>query len=439
VVVPARGAQGPSQIAAIIDWRAVGRDIARDTAITAAGFAWLLDSDGTLLFNPAHAEVPPPSPKRAAAGCMSCHSSWELALGMLGGGAGTGEIEVRGAARKLVAYAPLNVAGRRWSLAVAAPYSDVVASGKRRTLTVFVVKGFLAALVLVLAFLLDLNSRRQIRALRESKAAIRALNENLEAEVVRRTAEATAAFAEVSAARARYASLERLAIVGELASIIAHEVRAPLNALALGAQRLVRLLPADGGLEVAKARDIAASQTYEIRRIDTFIQDYLRLARLPRRQMRATDLGGLIESSVRLVDADGHGVRFRVEVDPTIGHVDLDGDQIRRVILNLLVNAIQALPGGGEVQVTAQRAGDEVVVSVSDNGPGIAATHEASLFKPFFTTKQDGTGLGLSICARIIEEHHGAIECDRGEGRGATFRFRLPISQPAARAAARGG
>jgi signal transduction histidine kinase len=113
--------------------------------------------------------------------------------------------------------------------------------------------------------------------------------------------------------------------------------------------------------------------------------------------------------------------------DPTLPEVEHDSDQFHQVVLNLLLNALQATEDQGKVAVTVKSRGLFAVVEVADNGRGIAPEHLPNIFRPFYTTKGDGTGLGLSLAKRIVEDHHGTIDVTSTVGQGTTFSVLLPL------------
>ncbi|MBI5500490.1 MAG: hypothetical protein HY907_09615 [Deltaproteobacteria bacterium] len=437
VVSASAGGLGPAgRLLLVLDWERIGSLLTAVTTINRHSVGWLLDADGKLLWSVAHPEMVGRSAVRADRSCKQCHAEFALETRMLQGGSGVGDVRVGNAPRRLVAWAAVSVLGHRWSLAGSAPYDDVVASGRRNRAAVFVAKGFLVAVIVVLAILLDLQNRRRIRELRQSEVAVQRANQALAEEVRDRTGELQGVYAEMHEVRARFTALERLAIVGELASVVAHEIRTPLNSLAISSQRVARLLRADPGGDPTKAREIVEAQLNEIRRIDRFIEDYLRLVRMPKASRRPEDLNALVADVLRFIEVEQQRrpIRFLRELDPDLPDAEIDADKIRQVLLNLLVNAIQAMPDGGEITVSTRRIDGELELSVTDDGPGVRPEHQPKLFEPFFTTKEKGTGLGLAICARLVNEHGGTITCESAPGRGATFRVRLPLRAPAATA-----
>jgi len=325
----------------------------------------------------------------------------------------------------------VTVGNRRWSLAVAAPYDEVVATGKRHRNIVFAVKGVLVAVIVLLAFLLDVHNRRQIRALRESEAAIKRLNEGLEAEVRRRTAEATALYAERNAAGARYAELERLAIVGELASIVAHEVRNPLNAIAMSAQRLRREFLATGptasDADRAEIEQLLGVVEQESGRINRIVQQFLDFARPPRLAPRPTDLGTLVSQVVEASRAMAATRGVSVEADTAHAReARVDPDQLRQALHNLVTNAVDATPDAGTVRVASRSGSREHTIEVRDTGTGIDPQVLPRIFDLYFTTKPRGTGIGLAVTQQIVTAHGGTIEVDSQPGAGTLMRITVP-------------
>jgi two-component system NtrC family sensor kinase len=154
-------------------------------------------------------------------------------------------------------------------------------------------------------------------------------------------------------------------------------------------------------------------------------------------------LNTTVEHAVMLgrQQAMAKSVEIELHKDSSLPEVEHDGDQIHQVLLNLLLNALQALDfpaagHNGKITVTVRPQGSMAVVEVADNGRGIAPDHLPNIFRPFYTTKGDGTGLGLSLARRIVEDHHGRIEVSSALGKGTTFAVVLPLQRSAATASA---
>jgi signal transduction histidine kinase len=224
---------------------------------------------------------------------------------------------------------------------------------------------------------------------------------------------------------------DRLAAMGELASTVAHEVRNPLNAIGMSAQRLRReFLDAPGPLKDAdrdERRELLDVLSSETRRIDRIVQQFLEFARPPRLAPRAVDLAALLGERAAAVAAlaSTRGVGVKADVGDA-GTAHVDADQFNQAIDNLLRNAVEASPSGATVWLRASRDGAGHHVVVEDQGPGIAPEHLAKVFDLYFTTKADGTGVGLAVTHQIVEAHGGSIEVDTEVGRGTRMIVRLP-------------
>ncbi|WP_342378902.1 ATP-binding protein [Myxococcus stipitatus] len=242
-----------------------------------------------------------------------------------------------------------------------------------------------------------------------------------------------ASYAELAATRAEMVKRERLAALGELSAIVAHEVRNPLGVIFNAVASLRRLLEPAG--DAAMLLDILGEESDRLNRMVGDLLDYTR----PRDPvLQHEDLGRVLQDSLEAARVQGGGadrpVHIDSDVEPGLPPVPMDRRLIRQALVNVAVNAIQSMPQGGRVQVRARReahAGREQLrIDVADQGPGIPAELLHRVFEPFFTTKAQGTGLGLAVVKRILEEHRGEIAVDSIPGRGTTFTFRLPLSQP---------
>ncbi|HEV3468578.1 MAG TPA: ATP-binding protein [Pyrinomonadaceae bacterium] len=219
---------------------------------------------------------------------------------------------------------------------------------------------------------------------------------------------------------------EKLAAAGTLAAGVAHEVNNPLASIS----SLVQILQTRQAGDEAETREMLRLIQTQVARITQVMRDMLDFARQRPPARAPLDLARAVESSLRLASFDKAFKRLRVETEFDAGApvVSADADQLQQVLLNLLLNARDAMPEGGRLTVKTfyDRGAGEVVVEVADTGHGIAPEHLAHVFDPFFTTKPAGAGLGLAVCYGIVTAHGGQIELAADDGRGTLARVTLP-------------
>jgi two-component system, NtrC family, sensor histidine kinase HydH len=217
---------------------------------------------------------------------------------------------------------------------------------------------------------------------------------------------------------------DRLTALGELSAGLAHEIRNPLGSI----EGAVQILRRPNLTEESK-QEFGKMAAEEIGRLKGLLTHFLQFARPPAPQRSLTEMGELLDAVRRLADetAKMTGARVTVEVGPGLPAVSVDPDQIKQVLLNLVLNAIQAMPHGGEVVLRAALQNRDVKLEVQDEGVGIAEQDLQKIFDPFFTTRQGGTGLGLSIAHQIATQHGGRIEVKRNPKEGMTFCVLLPV------------
>ena len=217
---------------------------------------------------------------------------------------------------------------------------------------------------------------------------------------------------------------EKMAAIGELAAGIAHEIRNPLGIIT-GSAETVRKHE-DQKIREEMTRYILE----ESKRINGLISSFLDFARPKEPKLMSCDLKEVLEKTLLLLSPQARtlGVEIKKEIPQAPLQASIDPDQMRQAFTNLGVNALEAMPQGGVLKVTAlENARDKVVIRFSDTGKGIPNELKAKVFDPFFTTKEGGTGLGLSIAHRIITQHGGSLGVEGGEGKGSTFTIALPL------------
>jgi len=229
--------------------------------------------------------------------------------------------------------------------------------------------------------------------------------------------------------RAKVVQAEKLASIGEMSAAVAHGLRNPLASLRAAAQ-LVRLHPAS-----PSAAEHLDAILDEVDRLDRRISHLLSFSRPAPFHPMAESLPRLVNDILPAVAVPirEHRVELHVDVPADLPSVRVDPMQVEQAVLEILSNALDAMPTGGHLRIAASTAGDggapnEVVLEVSDTGAGIPEAALASVFEPFFTTRQEGTGLGLAIAKRYVEQNGGRLEIESQPGRGTTVRLRLPLA-----------
>jgi signal transduction histidine kinase len=225
-------------------------------------------------------------------------------------------------------------------------------------------------------------------------------------------------------ARERLRQSEKLAALGKLSAGLARELRNPLNTVSMLIYAMARELPADGPLSA----DLRIVQG-ELRRMSLLIEQFLEFARPRQPHFKRERSDEIMEETLLLLgpEARSRGIMIDKEWDKNLPRVWVDGRQIKQVFLNLLLNALQAMPNGGKLTVRLRESGGSLLTVIVDEGEGIGPEARANLFQPFFTTKQGGTGLGLSISQRIIEGHNGRVRLFSRPGADTTAIVRLPL------------
>jgi two-component system, NtrC family, sensor histidine kinase HydH len=219
---------------------------------------------------------------------------------------------------------------------------------------------------------------------------------------------------------------EKLAAVGTLAAGLSHEIKNPLNAATLQLTVLERRLKRLGGLPADIFEPLAIVQS-EIKRLAAFLDEFLRFSR-PRELVRgAVDVARLLGQVVDLLQPQAHAAQLtlQLEVRP-LPSLQADEARLQQLVVNLVLNALQATRPGGWVRLEAEAAAGAVVLAVEDSGPGVSDDARERIFEPFFTTKDGGTGLGLPLVHSIVQQHEGTIVVERGAVGGARFVVRLP-------------
>ncbi len=222
---------------------------------------------------------------------------------------------------------------------------------------------------------------------------------------------------------------EKLALVGKLAAGVAHSIRNPLTSVKMRLFSLQRSLDMN---DMQKEDFEVISE--EIRHIDNIVRNFLEFSRPPKLKVQKVSPSTAVDMALQLLRHrfESYEVDVRLERSEKLPEIMADPEQLKEVLVNILVNACEALGNGGLIVIreevdVADGGRSSAIIRVIDNGPGIEATVQEKLFEPFFSTKEEGTGLGLSIAMRIVEEHGGGLAVESSEGRGSTFTITLPV------------
>lgn len=215
---------------------------------------------------------------------------------------------------------------------------------------------------------------------------------------------------------------DRLSAVGELSASLAHEIRNPLASIE-GAAEIVDETSAPE--EIREFRGIILKECRRLNRLLTSLLDFAR-PRAP--ELREVDIGRVFDSVIELAThaAGKTGVRIAKDVAPKLPPLLCDSEQLRQVMLNLILNATQAMPSGGVIALSARPHESGVEILVRDEGSGIPEADLDKIFNPFFTTRKEGTGLGLSVVHQIVIQHGGHVAAARNPDRGMTFSLFFP-------------
>lgn len=231
---------------------------------------------------------------------------------------------------------------------------------------------------------------------------------------------------------AQLAAAEKRVLLSRLLARLAHEVRNPLSSLDVHFQ----LLEEDLASLKSPLKEKAASRLEiirgELHRLEAKVKHFLRLAHASALELEPVEIPALCEHVCRLLrpEAESHQVELQLLVESDLPPFQADPAQLTQALINLIINALQAVQQNGRVEIHARRGADRtVILEVRDTGPGIAPENLEVIFEPYFTTKADGTGLGLWIAQQIAAAHGGAVTAANGSAGGAILTLRLPIRE----------
>jgi two-component system NtrC family sensor kinase len=291
-----------------------------------------------------------------------------------------------------------------------------------------------------LGYQIPIESRDEIGQLAASfnqmSAELADARSNLEARVEEKTRE-------LKTAHAQMLQAEKLASIGKLAAVVAHEINNPLAGVLVYAKLVRKWLTAGADpVRVSEMRESLTIMESEVLRCSDIVKNMLTFARSTPMNLGWSDVNLMAQRCVRLVQHKFQlaGIQLHLELQPDLPPVWCDIAQVEQLLLALVINAIEAMPRGGNLWLRSREVlGQECELQVQDDGPGIASEMAAHLFEPFQTTKgSGGVGLGLAVVQQIVERHHGRIAVQSEPGRGTTFVVTLPVGESGGDAAKRG-
>lgn len=215
---------------------------------------------------------------------------------------------------------------------------------------------------------------------------------------------------------------ERLSTIGKMAALLAHEIRTPLASIGGFARRMLRSAPRDDPRR--EEMEIIVS---EVHRLEKLVDEVLGYSRISKPEYKATDINGLIRSVIITMhdELQKTSIRLALDLDPRLPAAETDEAQLRQALMNLVTNAIEAMPSGGTLTITTNFDERFFEIGVADTGVGINEEYWDKLFTPFFTTKTTGTGLGLAVVSQVIDNHNGSLRFESTPGQGTFFHIRM--------------
>jgi len=231
------------------------------------------------------------------------------------------------------------------------------------------------------------------------------------------------------ALEARARQSERLAFAGALASGLAHELKNPLSTLRLNLQLLAEDLTRADGAPPSRMQGRVEVLSREIERLNDVLNDYLRFARQRRLDRAPADLNNVLDELLEFIrpEAVRRNVEVRHQFAADLPLTLLDVNLLKQALLNLIVNAFEAMPDGGELIVQTETDGSTITARFTDTGCGVPADEVDNIFRVYYSTKQTGTGLGLPTARRIVQEHGGSLHLSSEPGRGTQVTIELPV------------
>jgi signal transduction histidine kinase len=401
----------------LVDFDILIKRFLQPLKLSSDDFAWVLDGEGRLIYHPRHKEMLFKSILKTTEECNKCHVNFNTPNRMIKSSIPSiDEYYVMGTEPdKIMAYVPVKLQNQTWIIAISTLLPKVTTGLRSRFQLFFILGLIILAVILTLGFLIYFLNLRRIRA--------EEANRNLE---------------EIHQYREQLNQASKLASIGELVDSVAHEINTPAGIIAAHTDAILLENGADDGLK--EELNIIRNQT---RRISDYTRTLLTYSRLMPYKPEAIRIEDLIDECVYLI---GHRlkskkIRLVKSYDSSLPLILADKRQMEQVVMNIVNNAIDALPEGGVIKINTGKntLGSDpigskkmsgILISIEDNGSGIKKENLSKVFNPFFSTKLDkqGTGLGLSISRTIVQRYRGKLDVESEEGKYTKFTITLPYS-----------
>lgn len=407
------------------------------------GYAWMMDSNGTLLYHPDQPRMVGKNLYQTDRTCFQCHTSFDAEKKMIEGKFETfGSYEAPGGENKLAAYYKFPIVRKSWIVVVSAPYSEVIALMRksRSFYALLILSIFITTLVasgaLVVNYKKKIKAEEKAKHLENQRRLERELEEALKRYTVELEDKVDKGTATAKKLEQQIMHSEKLAALGRLAAGVAHEIGNPLTSISTFAQ-LLREMATDEFSQ--SSLDIINNH---IQRITDIVRRMSTFARADSMNSKYLQLNDVLQSTLDLMHLDKRmksAIEIVVSLDAGLPKTMIDEGQMSQVFINIILNALDAMHEGGTLSV-ASRAGhddsgrESIMISFADTGAGIPRDSLEKIFDPFYTTKESGkgTGLGLSVSYNIVKQFKGDIKVESEAGRETVFTIILPVEKESA-------
>jgi len=400
-----------------------------DIKVGDSGSAFLVDQEGTVI---AHQD-------KSVVIRLTDYSELESVQRALRGERGMKDLEIADPGNPegepmMAAFTPIESAGLRWGLIIHRPLAEVRAYTARMQLQIAVLTLVGIALALISTLVYTRRLVRPIGALLEGANRLSKGDLQYKIPVAGRDELGTLATEfnlmaeQLAQIQQRLRRVEHLDTIARFSSVVAHEIRNPLNAMQIN----LHLLGERVGTEEQEYLDVISG---EIHRLENLVREFQTISRPPALSPQKTNMNDLLEDIVSLQrgTAAAQGVKLEVDFDPDLPVISVDRNRITQAALNVILNALQAMPNGGRLSISTRREEEllgEVTITVSDTGEGIPEEDLPHVFDFYYTSRDSGSGLGLSIAHRIIYEHGGQVNIISSIEKGTTILITLPSEPP---------